>query len=128
MLLNLGTLAFEHDDLAGARHYFEEALTLSRRTACLPDEALALMQLAGVALAMGDPEGALVRCDESLRIRRDLGDDLGVAEVLALLGRARYADGDPAMARRCWLRVVDIIRTLDQVTAIREPAEPRPSA
>jgi class 3 adenylate cyclase len=110
MLLNLGKLAFEHDDHAGARHYFEEALTLSRHLGHQADEALLLMHLGHVALAMGDAELAMVRCDESLVLRRDLDDDMGVAETLALLGRARYADGDTASARMCWLRALETLR------------------
>jgi class 3 adenylate cyclase len=122
MLLNLGTLAYEHDDHAGARHYFEEALTLSRHLGHQADEALLLMHLGHVALAMGDAELAMVRCDESLVLRRDLDDAFGTAETLALLGRARCADGDTASARLCWLRALEILR------ATRAPAVAPPSA
>jgi class 3 adenylate cyclase len=117
MLLNIGNLALDHDDFDGARHYFEQALAMSRHLGLLADEALALVHLARTALAMRDPERAMIRCDEALAIRRDLSDDAGAAEVLVLLGRARYADGDAASARTCWLRAMDIIRKL------REPAE-----
>lgn len=122
MLLNLGRLAFEQNDLAAARHYYEAALALSRRLGFQSDEATVLYLLGHVALTMGDAELAMVRCDESLTIRRDLGDEIGVAETLALLGRARHADGDSASARVCWLHALEMLR------AVREPAAARPSA
>ncbi len=121
MLVNVGTLAFEHEDFAGAKQYFEQAVSISRQLLFRSDEAFALTYLARVALAMGDPELTMVRCDEALEIRRILGDDLGVAELLTLLGRARHADGDSATARHCWLRAIAILGRL-RTSAAAEPS------
>ncbi len=109
MLLNLGTLSFEHDDHRAAKHYFEEGLELSRRTGTRRDEALLLHRLAEVALAMRDPELAMVHCDGALAITRHLGDDLATAAAMITLGMARSADGDVASARSCWLYALETL-------------------
>ncbi|MCA1830698.1 MAG: hypothetical protein LC663_04200, partial [Actinobacteria bacterium] len=136
MLLNLGTLAFEHGDYEAARHYWEEGVSGSRRANATHDEALLLHRLAEVALAMRDPELAMVRCDQALELTRHLGDDIAAAQTLITLGLARSADGDTASARSSWLYAVELLggrpdRTTDALAQARaalrrvtEPAAP----
>jgi tetratricopeptide (TPR) repeat protein len=109
MLLNLGRLAFEHHDFDAAKHYFEEGLRLSVRTASKRDEALLRHGLAETALAMRDAELALQHCDAALAITRDAGDTVETAAALVTLGLARSADGDAASARFCWRYAVETL-------------------
>jgi predicted ATPase len=76
-------------------------------------ETRAMLHIADLNLAVGDPEGAIAVGNESVqRLKGGVHrDDYGRA--LANLGAAWFARGDLVLARDCWSLALDELRGLD---------------
>jgi predicted ATPase/DNA-binding CsgD family transcriptional regulator len=86
--------------LREARPWLERALDPARSAAAPPSlRAGAARQLGWIALYLGDTATAEAWLEEALAIRRQLGDDLGVAHTLTVLGRVAEHRGDDAGAQ-----------------------------
>ena len=106
----LGELAREMGDLAEARDRHMQALDLCRELgeeASLPS---ILADIAHVALDLTDLASATLAAEEALAIASRLGNAVGVATALDVLGRCRLAQGAPATAIEQW-RESDALRS-----------------
>ena len=71
---NLGVVAEEQGDLAGARGHFEDSVAIKRTLGDIPGLALSLAKLGEVIARMGDMATAHRLLSESLSLQHDLGD------------------------------------------------------
>ena len=81
-LLMAGWVPFWHNDLAGARTMFKEALEAARSSPQRPDrwsEVRALVSLSSVASEDGDEVDALALAEEGLEIGRESGQEFATA-------------------------------------------------
>lgn len=102
VLGNLGMVAVRRGDAALAERYLAQSLELARRHADQRGVAVILYQLGDLALRRGDGARAGACADEALRGYQALGERLGMAECLELLGRREAAAGRPErLARLC---------------------------
>jgi predicted ATPase/class 3 adenylate cyclase/DNA-binding CsgD family transcriptional regulator len=87
------------------RGYFREGRTFLERAlaacegAAAPIRAKALNATANLAYRQGDLDRAEVLAQESLAVRRELGDTRGIAGILGLLGMLAISRGNSAAAR-----------------------------
>ncbi len=85
--------------LREARSWLERALDPARADAAPPSlRAGAARGLGWIAMCLGDYAAAEVWLEEALAIRRQLGDVLGVANTLTVLGTVAERRGDDAVA------------------------------
>ena len=77
-----------------------------------PERATALIAAGALAYFQGDYPAARARYEESLAIRRELGDRRGIAALLGNLGNVTAAQGDFASARAILEETLAIMREL----------------
>ncbi len=100
-LSGAGGIAWWQQDVAAARSFYGEALSVARQVGDSSRLAAALYDQAFVVAADGDLDGAGVLLQESLEAHRRIGDDRGVAQVLVMLviGDANVGDWAAVAAR-----------------------------
>ena len=84
--------------LREGQHFLEQALTL-RESVSVPMRARALSTAADLAWILDDIERTERWCRESLALFRELGDKVGMADALLLLGTCDWARGRYLPAR-----------------------------
>jgi predicted ATPase/DNA-binding XRE family transcriptional regulator len=93
----LGWFWWTHGYLQEGRRWAEELLSkpfADDHPRCAPARAMALYGAGELALAQGDPTGAVALLEESLALFRELGDEDDGDVVLAELGQAVRAQGN----------------------------------
>jgi non-specific serine/threonine protein kinase len=96
------------------RMWFERCIDLAQRDASVNRDALAtVVNGAGnFATMRGDYAKADELLRQSLRLRRELGDQMGAARTLLNLGNVAFSRGDHASATRLFEESLDIRRQL----------------
>lgn len=84
--------------LREGQHFLEQALALRERVS-VPMRARALYTAADLAWILDDLERTERWCRESLELFRELGDKVGMADALLLLGTSAWAKGQYMLAR-----------------------------
>ena len=117
LLSGAGTLAWCQGEIANARHYYEQCLSLSEE---LGDVVLLANALNNLALAVGEEDavGAWQLHLRSLKLRRAAGDRVGIATTLNNLALLTTAAGDYAAARELHLEALAISRELGDYTTV----------
>ncbi len=93
----LGAVSLIEGDLDAARRHFLDGLTSARESRYPRHEANNLSGLAGTSAAAGEYRDAADLHGKALRLRRDLGDKLGVVESLVGVA-ATAAEAEPEAA------------------------------
>jgi predicted ATPase len=117
-LNNLAEIARMQGDLDRAGRLHAEALAIVRELGDLGSQPNILCGLGHVHVLLGEPAAAREVAREAVEISELLGNRLGTATALGLLGLARF-DDDPRRAARL-LGAADALRT-----ALGSPAEAR---
>ncbi len=94
-----GDLAARQGDFAVAQTFFEESLTLARRSGDQEGVAASLNGLGTLAAMQGEFAEARTFLEESLALRRMLGDQQGISASLRNLGFVATSQTDYAAAR-----------------------------
>jgi predicted ATPase len=97
---NLAWKCYYLDDLEQAKAIHEDTLDRARATSNRRVEAISLAALAVYAVDQGLPDDAIPMLTESIRIRRDFGDLIGLAADLRRSSYALAAAGKPTAAAR----------------------------
>jgi tetratricopeptide (TPR) repeat protein len=118
VLCELGFLAADQGDYAGARTLQRESLAMMNELGDRRGIARCLTGLAWIAIDEGDFATARDLHAESLAIGRDLGDRRGIALGLAGLGRIAAVQGDWATARTSHEESLAIVRELGDMRNI----------
>jgi tetratricopeptide (TPR) repeat protein len=122
-LNNLGLIARDLSDLAGAGDLLELALGLARSFDDVAAQATVLGNLGGVEALLGHLDEAERDYTEALEFARQAFDAEAQANNLACLGLVAWKRHDAATARACWIEARDLCRRnkltspLDQVEA-----------
>lgn len=103
------------------RRYTDEALATPGAAAGMAARGKALHNAGFLASLQGDLEPARHFLEESLEIRRKLGDRHGIASSVNELGSTAYRRGDYPTARANFEESLAIRRTLDDKRAIAVP-------
>ena len=98
-LIGAGSLTWMQGDYAGARSFYESALTLGRNLGNRRVIAGTLGNMGTVATLQSDYAAARSCFEESLAIKRELGDKRDIANSLSGLGTVAMEQGDYATAR-----------------------------
>lgn len=98
--------------LAEGRRWVELALTAGVHAAP-PLRALALNNLGNLVYELGDLNRANELYEESLALRREIGDQLGIASALNNLGMLATSQGDLSRARKLLETSFELRRELD---------------
>jgi non-specific serine/threonine protein kinase len=105
--------------LREARAWLERALDPARAAAAPPPlRAGAARGLGWIALCLGDTATAEAWLEEALAIRRRLGDGLGVAHTLTVLGNVAEYRGDDAGAQAWYAEALDGFRAVGHLPGI----------
>ena len=96
----LGLVAHEEGERSVARAHLERARGLSNDPAYPPWHGRALLGLAGVADADGDPEASWEQAHEALATFADHGDRLGAVDALEMVATAAAGLGRPELTIR----------------------------
>lgn len=99
-------------ELSEARKYLTQTLDHREAQARTSKRARALNGLGGIVRRQGDFADAQVIYEESLAIRRELGDDRGIAETVGNLGMIQHDLGNYAGARTFFEESLSIHRQL----------------
>ncbi|MBI2841584.1 MAG: tetratricopeptide repeat protein [Acidobacteria bacterium] len=101
VLINLATLLAIQGDLVGAGEAYAEVLPIERAIGARSAVALTLQNAAIlVAVKRGDIRGAMVMCEESLAISREIGEKSGVVAALVSIGFLQHLEGDVGAAEK----------------------------
>jgi predicted ATPase/DNA-binding SARP family transcriptional activator/Tfp pilus assembly protein PilF len=100
------------------RGYLSRALSRDECSAPTADRAKALQGAGSLANSQGDFASARVSLEESLTLRRELGDRRGIAASLFNLGLVAYAQGDYAAAKSLYEESLAIRRELGDKAGI----------
>lgn len=76
-----------------------------------------LVTVADVHVAMGDFEQALACLDQSLRVRREVGDQWGEADSLTRRGDILHETGDTGLGEKAWLAALALYEELSDPRA-----------
>ena len=98
VLGHLGGTARLQGDLDAAARYLQECLVIRRETGNLHGQAVALLELAGVAFMSADYETARVRCEEGLTASAAAGDRQTTAHLLTGLSLSNRELGQTDLA------------------------------
>jgi predicted ATPase/class 3 adenylate cyclase/Flp pilus assembly protein TadD len=109
----LGTLATDEGQFDEARQLCREALELWP-SSHLVGRGKTLHNLARAEQESGNPEEARRIYEEALPMRRQSGDNRGLAKTLSNLGTIANMDGDYTEARRLYSESLSLLRYLDQ--------------
>jgi tetratricopeptide (TPR) repeat protein len=116
-----GGVAAEQSDIQRAQALYERSLALSHELGDKSDVAYARGALAALACQRGELDRARDLCEQCVATFRLLGNDLGRAEELRLLGHIALQQGDPAGAAAAyteWLKLPHTMREIDLAFAI----------
>ncbi|MFF2076422.1 BTAD domain-containing putative transcriptional regulator [Kitasatospora sp. NPDC058162] len=97
-------------DFEAAHTHFREVLGLCRARGNLTHAAVALANLGDCLRGLGRRGDAFAALDESLAIRRRLGDMSGIADTLIISGRTHAHFGDLPQARACFEQAAGLSR------------------
>ena len=112
ILNSAGELAFAQSDVAAARSFFDEGLSLFRELGDKQGIALSFNSLARIASSQGDKVSAWSLYLESLTLLRDLGDRYAVAWVLYNLGLLTANSPDAAQGIDLFQESMGLFREL----------------
>jgi non-specific serine/threonine protein kinase len=98
--LDLGFISERQGDLSGAQTHVEEALAAARAAGYRVDEAIALRNLARVALLQEAYPTARAMAEESETLARAVGDEWALCNSLTALQQVALRLGELATARR----------------------------
>lgn len=115
----LGVVELVRNHAAEAESQFQIDMEQAERMGVSRYEANALWGLAGVAGVRGQMRDAVGRYWQSLELRREIGDRLGVVESLVGLARAA-SDFEPVAAREL-IKAADLLRS--EAGAVPTPLE-----
>jgi len=93
-------LGFIPDEWKKQKQYFEEALSIFRKTGDRIGEALSLRGLGEVAISTSGFELTIQRFQESLKFFQELGNERWIASMLDELGYAYWIVGDYEKAKK----------------------------
>ncbi|MFI6155488.1 AfsR/SARP family transcriptional regulator [Kitasatospora sp. NPDC051170] len=102
-----------HEDFEAAHTHFRAVLEVCRARGNMTHIAITLGNLGDCLRGLGRQEDAFAALDESLALRRRLGDVSGIADSLIITGRAHAHFGRPARARACFEQAAEISREHD---------------
>jgi predicted ATPase/DNA-binding SARP family transcriptional activator len=102
-LSSMGFAVLHLGDIPRARALCAEGVVQARAASDLRTVAAASANLGITLLLDHQYELATERLEESLRLRRELGDTGGIAHTLCYLGRAEIEQGNPAQAETRYL-------------------------
>jgi tetratricopeptide (TPR) repeat protein len=111
--LALGNLGKSEEFAASAQSRFERLEDRHRL-------AYVLETRSQVALAGGDPSGALAFAESALELAEETANERAIVAALLALARARRALGDPATAAPLYERAVDLARASGRPGSIRD--------
>jgi non-specific serine/threonine protein kinase len=120
-LNNRGALAWARGEWSAAARRFAEALELVDESSA--DAAMYLANIGSAALMQGDAKVARARLEQSLALRRALGDDGGVAQSLYTLGQALFELEEFDVASDCFLECLDLVERLGDTLGLSELAD-----
>ncbi len=109
--INLGFVLANLGELAAAVDHTERALALCRRTGARPTTGLALNNLAGYHLELGELDRATARLTEGIRVLEAVGQRRILPESYQFAARIAARRGDLASARTAIARSITIART-----------------
>ncbi|MGA5823352.1 BTAD domain-containing putative transcriptional regulator [Kitasatospora sp. NPDC094028] len=113
LLAALAQAYLYNEDFEAALTYYRSLLERCRSHGNLTHTAVALANLGDCLRGLGREEEAFAALDESLAIRRRLGDMSGIADTLVISGRAHAHFGRPSRARACYEEAAGIGRDHD---------------
>jgi tetratricopeptide (TPR) repeat protein len=99
-LNNLGNIANNTGDQAGARGYYAASMARANEVGDPRSTAIALGNIATLDFAEGDLRSALTQMQEALKLKRGVGDRSSIAYTLIYLGRVSTYAGNFSDARR----------------------------
>jgi serine/threonine protein kinase/DNA-binding winged helix-turn-helix (wHTH) protein len=109
----LGNIDFEQERLAGAKHYYEEALRVDREIAASAGNIGSdLGSIANVLDSSGDLVGATEMQEQSLKGFRDAGDKRGESDDLLNLGNVLVERGELAAAQHSYEQGLSVAREI----------------
>jgi tetratricopeptide (TPR) repeat protein len=125
VLNNLGTAHMHVGLISQAKHFYEKALTIDRefhnkrglvvvrKTQNVESEGHALGNLGLAYCNLGNYTKAIDYCNQSLSIKRIIGDRVGEANSLGNLGKAYSGLGDASRAMCCYEQALIIFRDIN---------------
>jgi eukaryotic-like serine/threonine-protein kinase len=117
-LANLANIRVDEGDLAAARQLFLQVLAISRELG--GTDALTLVELADVQIALGDIAGAITNYREAEVLARQQSDRWTLAAALAHIAGAFYLHGELRSAEQSIQEALDITgQTKDKPHAAR---------
>ncbi len=105
---NLGVAALKRKDLAAARVELERAVSLARSVEARTEEAMALVDLAGVAAELGANDKSKQSVDQLVSLLPSVHNEAVQLRCFHKLGRLFRELGDPRAAREYIGRALDI--------------------
>lgn len=102
-----------YSDTKEAIHYGRLGYEAAEKTGDQALEAQALNDWSIPYLVMGDYDSVFVLCNQSLEIRQELGDSVGVAKLLNKMANAQYELGNLDESLALNLRALDIFESND---------------
>ncbi|MFE3875757.1 tetratricopeptide repeat protein [Kitasatospora sp. NPDC059146] len=106
----LATAYLRNEDFEAAHTHFRRVLEACRARGNLTHVAVTLANIGDCLVGLGRQEDAFAALDESLAIRRGLGDMSGIADCLIITGRAHAHFGWLPQARACFEQAAGISR------------------
>ena len=97
-LWTAGYLAELQGDLPEARRLLEAGVAAGRAAGDLRAIAYAMTFLVSVCYYLGEPARGQAAADDALRLHRDAGDQIGVAQALMAMGYMHLFSGEPQPA------------------------------
>ena len=97
-----GYVLFTLGDYATSRSYLLEAVEEGTASGNLSPVAWAFLSLSGIALGLGDLNGAIAHLDEAERLLNSQGDQWGLTTLAARRASVAFAAGDWETARGIW--------------------------
>ncbi len=102
-----------YSDTKEAIHYGKLGYEAAEKTEDKALKAQALNDWSIPYLVMGDYDSVFVLCNQSLEIRQELGDSVGVAKLLNKMANAQYERGNLDESLALNLRALDIFESND---------------
>ena len=111
--MNLGNVELFEQNWDEAERLYREALRIYRDVNDLREQAIVLEDLALVALARGDEEGAIATLEEAIELAREAEAPHEIGSARLELARILIVRGESERPRRLASDAYDIFRTLD---------------
>jgi len=111
-LLAMGRVEIESGNSQGSLDYLTRALTLSIEVENDEQKAKVLQAIGGAYQLLHKPQDALRNYQQSLDIKRQLNDKLGIADSVEAIAQVNASLGKPELARRNYLEAVRLRREI----------------